>query len=77
MRDWVSLDDVTGQEAGVEIFTSHDPANHKLLHPGQEKLRIKICIPCIKTRVVEIILFRNNYWYTVLVLGHKIGECMV
>ena len=46
-------------------------------YQGQEKLNIKILIPCIKTRIVEIILFRNNYWYTVLVLGHKIGECMV
>lgn len=41
------------------------------------KYNIKMLIPCIKTRVVEIILIRNNYWYTVLVLGNKIGECMV
>ena len=30
MRDWVSLCDVTGQEAGVEIPISDDPGDHKL-----------------------------------------------
>ena len=30
VRDWVSLGDLTGQEAGVEIPISEDPGDHKL-----------------------------------------------